>query len=143
MPQVIFSAISVFAFWYDSDRSRFLTFIVFYGIWAGGYNALLPTTITEVFGVQHYSSVNGFIYFIRGLGALFGAPVAGLMLGSHSRGANAAARSGNGMLSADALRTRYNDVAVFDGALLLASGICVAYVRWLDARDKGGWSWKA
>ena len=139
--QVIFSAVSVFALWYDADRARFITFVVFYGVWAGGYNALLPTTITEVFGVQHYSSVNSFIYFIRGLGVLFGAPIAGLILGNHSRGASAASRSN--MLSMDILRTRYNDVAIFDGALLLASGLCVAYVRWLDARDKGRWSWKA
>ena len=95
--------------------------------------------------MQHYSSVNSFIYFIRGLGAVFGAPIAGLILGSHSRGTGATpSTSGSGgMLSTDVLRMRYNDVAVFDGALLLASGFCVAYVRWLDARDKGGWSWKA
>ncbi|KAI0640143.1 MFS general substrate transporter [Trametes polyzona] len=136
---VIFSGIAVFALWYDSDRARFLAFIVFYGILAGGYNALLPTTITEVFGVQNYSSVNAFIYFIRGLGALFGAPIAGVILGSHQRGT----RATGGMLSLNALKTRYNEVAIFDGVLLLAAGACVAYVRWLDARDKGGWSWKA
>ena len=43
----------------------------------------------------------------------------------------------------EALRSRYNEVAVYGGVLLLAAGICVAYVRWLDARDKGGWSWRA
>lgn len=140
LPQVIFSGISVFALWYDSDRARFLAFVVFYGILAGGYNALLPTTITEVFGVQNYSSVNAFIYFIRGLGALFGAPVAGLILGSHQRGTRV---MGSMPFSLNVLKNRYNEVAVFDGVLLLAAGGCVAYVRWLDARDKGGWSWKA
>ncbi|KAI0713111.1 monocarboxylate transporter [Cerioporus squamosus] len=140
---VIFSAVSVFALWYDSDRGRFIAFVVLYGVLAGGYNALLPTTITEVYGVQNYSSVNGFIYFIRGLGALFGAPIAGVILGSHQRGAGASTSGSSKMFTMDALRTRYNDVAVFDGALLLASGLCVAYVRWLDARDKGGWSWRA
>ncbi|KAI0673848.1 MFS general substrate transporter [Trametes maxima] len=137
---VIFSGIAVFALWYDSDRGRFLAFIVFYGILAGGYNALLPTTITEVYGVQNYSSVNAFIYFIRGLGALFGAPIAGLILGSHQRGTRL---TGDMMSNLHVLKTRYNDVAIFDGILLLAAGICVAYVRWLDARDKGGWRWKA
>lgn len=135
-PQVILSGIAVFALWYDSDRARFLAFVVFYGILAGGYNALLPTTITELYGVQNYSSVNAFIYFIRGLGALFGAPVAGLILGSHQRGARVTGSMG-------VLKNRYNEVAIFDGVLLLAAGACVAYVRWLDARDKGGWAWKA
>ncbi|KAI0778864.1 MFS general substrate transporter [Trametes elegans] len=136
---VIFSGIAVFALWYDSDRDRFLAFVVLYGILAGGYNALLPTTITEIYGVQNYSSVNAFIYFIRGLGALFGAPIAGVILGSHQRGASVASSAFN----LHVLKTRYNEVAIFDGVLLLASGACVAYVRWLDARDKGGWAWKA
>ncbi|OSD00871.1 MFS general substrate transporter [Trametes coccinea BRFM310] len=137
---VLFSGVAVFALWYDSDRARFLGFVVLYGILAGGYNALLPTTITEVYGVQNYSSVNAFIYFIRGLGALFGAPIAGLILGSHQRGTRL---SGGFMSNLNILKTRYNDVAIFDGVLLLAAGVCVAYVRWLDARDKGKWSWKA
>ncbi|KAI8990640.1 MFS general substrate transporter [Trametes punicea] len=137
---VLFSGVAVFALWYDSDRVRFLAFVVLYGILAGGYNALLPTTITEIYGVQNYSSVNGFIYFIRGLGALFGAPIAGVILGSHQRGT----RLSGGMLSnLNVLKSRYNEVAVFDGVLLLTAGVCVAYVRWLDARDKGGWTWKA
>ena len=136
---------SVFALWYDSDRARFLAFIVFYGVLAGGYSALFPTTITEIYGIQNYASVNSAIYFIRGIGVLCGAPIAGVILGSHqSRGsdANSGLRSSQ-MFGLEALKTKYNNVAVFDGALLLAAGFCVAYVRWLDARDKGGWSWRA
>ncbi|GBE77597.1 hypothetical protein SCP_0104770 [Sparassis crispa] len=138
---VILSGVSVMALWYDSSPSRFLAFIIFYGVLAGGYNALLPNTIAEVYGVQNYASVNGFIYFIRGMGAIFGAPIAGLILGSHQRGTS----YGSGMLAArlEALKSRYNDIAVFAGILLLASGACVAYVRWLDARDKGAWAWRA
>lgn len=41
------------------------------------------------------------------------------------------------------LQKRYNDVVIYDGVLLVAAGLCVAYVRWLDARDKGKWAWKA
>ncbi len=134
---------SVFALWYDSDRARFLAFIVSYGILAGGYSALFPTTITEIYGIQNYASVNSAIYFIRGLGVLFGAPIAGVILGSQSRGSNSSPSRSSQMLSLDTLKTRYNDVAVFDGVILLAAGFCVAYVRWLDARDKGGWSWRA
>ncbi len=109
-----------------------------YGIYAGGYNALLPTTITEIYGVQNYNSVNGFICFIRGLGAVFGAPIAGIILGSQNRSAP--------ILPPDSdtpLQKRYNDVVLFDGVLLLGASICVMYVRWLDARDKGEWKWRA
>ncbi|KAJ7221791.1 major facilitator superfamily domain-containing protein [Mycena haematopus] len=130
------SALSVFALWYNAPRERFLAFIVMYGIYAGGYNALIPTTITDIYGVENYARVNGSIYFIRGLGSLLGAPIAGLILGSHQRGAAS-------VIGGLRLKERYDHVVVYDGLLLLCAGMCVAYVRWLDARDKGGWKWKA
>ncbi|THU78405.1 MFS general substrate transporter [Dendrothele bispora CBS 962.96] len=138
------SSLSVFALWYSpttsssssggggSDVNRFIAFVVMYGIYAGGYNALLPTTIMEVYGVENYKSVNSVMYFIRGLGSIFGAPVAGVILGSHKRGGGV-----------EFLRKKYNDVVVYDGVLLMAAAVCVVYVRWLDARDKGRWRWKA
>jgi len=135
----MFSALSVLALWYDAPRARFLAFSVFYGAYAGGYNALLPTTITDVFGVQNYAAVNSVIYFIRGIGTLFGAPVAGIILGSHSRSASVAGILGSSM----DLRRRYNEVVLFDGILLVGATFCVGYVRWLDARDKGRWVWRA
>jgi len=137
---VILSGLSVFALWYDAPRARFIAFVVFYGILAGGYNALLPTTIAEVYGVQNYASVNGFIYFVRGLGAIFGAPIAGVILGTHKRSMGV---SGGMDIGLGVLQKRYNDVVIYDGVLLVAAGLCVAYVRWLDARDKGKWAWKA
>lgn len=132
----------MFALWYDAARARFIAFVVFYGILAGGYNALLPTTIAEVYGVQNYTSVNGVIYFIRGLGALFGAPLAGLILGSHQRGTKVWTSHDTVPLNTTILQNNYNNVAIYDGVILLASGACVAYVRWSDAKYRG-WSWKA
>jgi MFS family permease len=127
----------VFTLWYNAARERFIVFVVMYGIYAGGYNALVPTTITDIYGVENYARVNGSIYFIRGLGSLLGAPIAGLILGSYKRGG-----SGPGVMRW-MLQERYDRVVMYDGLLLLCAGICVAYVRWLDARDKGGWKWKA
>ncbi|THU88506.1 MFS general substrate transporter [Dendrothele bispora CBS 962.96] len=152
------SSLSVFALWYSpttsgssgsggegGDVNRFIAFIVMYGIYAGGYNALLPTTIMEVYGVENYKSVNSVMYFIRGLGSIFGAPVAGVILGSHKRGGgDGGAGLGMGMgRGVEFLRKKYNDVVVYDGVLLMAAAVCVVYVRWLDARDKGRWRWKA
>ncbi|KAJ3899776.1 MFS general substrate transporter [Lentinula edodes] len=138
------SAVSVFALWYNAPQARFIAFVVMYGVYAGGYNALLPTTITEIYGVENYASVNGVMYFIRGLGSMFGAPIAGLILGSHSR---SPILSNNGdstsTVGLGPIKRRYNDVVIFDGMLLLAAAVCVGYVRWLDARDKGSWRWKA
>ena len=126
------------ALWYDASRPRFIAFIVMYGIYAGGYNALVPTTITEIYGVENYASVNGFIYFVREIGSIFGAPIAGVILGSHAR--NTGVLMG---LDLNRLQRKFNGVVVYDGVFILSAGICVAYVRWLDARNKGRWSWKA
>ncbi|KUJ21796.1 MFS monocarboxylate transporter-like protein [Mollisia scopiformis] len=99
--------------------------IVVLGFWLGrGYNSLFPTTIAEVFGLQAYASVNGFIYFVRGLGTMFGSPVGGKILGE--------SRLGN-----------YRNVVVFDAVLLGGAMLCVIGVRFLDAKEKRVWKWKA
>jgi MFS family permease len=134
--QVIFSGLSPLAFWLDASRVRFLAFIILYGMASGGYSALLPTTIVEIYGKEHYSSANAAIYFIRGVGAVLGAPVAGVLLGSHPE-------AGKEPTSPGELRMRFNKIAGYDGALLLVAGICVVLVRWFDARAKVKWRWIA
>ena len=87
-----------------------------YAVMSGGFNALLSTILVEVFGPEHYASVNGFLYFLRGCGAFMGAPVGGLLLPEgHSYG----------MLAP----TEYTKIIVFDGALLMGSAVSVALVR--------------
>jgi len=90
----------------------------------------------EIYGKEHYSSANAAIYFIRGLGAVLGAPVAGVLLGSHPE-------AGQEPISPGELRMRFNKIAGYDGALLLVAGICVVLVRWFDARAKVKWRWIA
>ena len=98
-----------------------------------GYNALFPVTISEVFGIQAYASVNGFVYFVRGLGAAFGSPVGGQILGdSRSLGVH-----GKDIVMA------YQTLIWYDGTLLLAAAFCVIGVRCFDAMEKNQWKWKA
>ncbi|OCT53340.1 Major Facilitator Superfamily protein [Cladophialophora carrionii] len=126
---VLGSAVSVVAFWlssaYGDDMRLWITFVVTYGLFAGGYNSLFPTTVIEVFGAQAYASVNGFIYFIRGLGALWGSPVGGALVaeGQHP--------------------TAYITLIWYDFGLLMLSSICVMAVRGLDASEKGRFKLKA
>ncbi|KAH8990189.1 major facilitator superfamily domain-containing protein [Lactarius hatsudake] len=131
---VCFSGITVLTLWLDAERGRFLAFVVLYGIGSGGYSALLPTTIAEIYGAEQYSAANAGIYFVRGFGAVFGAPVAGAILGTQN---NHEAGSLSG------LRTRFIYVAVFDGIVLCVAGVCVTLVRWFDAKNKGVWKWRA
>ncbi|KAJ6614447.1 hypothetical protein B0H10DRAFT_1950697 [Mycena sp. CBHHK59/15] len=41
-----------------------------YGVHEGGYNALLPMTISEIYGVEHYAGLTGAAYFVAVLGSL-------------------------------------------------------------------------
>ncbi|KAF8866848.1 MFS monocarboxylate transporter-like protein [Acephala macrosclerotiorum] len=126
---VCLSVVAVSAFWLGSttsggNKTLWLLFVIFYGISGGGYNALYPTTVAEVFGIQAYASVNGFIYFTRGLGTMFGSPVGGKILGE-SRLKN------------------YRNVVVFDAVLLAGATLCVIGVRLWDAKEKRDWKWRA
>ncbi|KAM0806104.1 monocarboxylate transporter [Usnea florida] len=136
---VVGSALSVLVLWMGAahdDREMstgtsgdkqglWVAFVVLYGMLAGGYMALFPVTISEVFGIQAYASVNGFVYFVRGCGAAFGAPVGGQILGE-----------GVGAGS-------YRRLIWYDGALLLGCSVCVLGVRGFDAVEKRRWRWKA
>lgn len=112
----------------SSSAQLWLAFIVLYSVAAGGYYALFPATIADVFGIRSYAAVNGFIYFVRGCGTMLGSPVGGVLLGT-SKGGSAASSS-------------YADVVVWDGALLVGSAACVLGVRWADALRRG-WAWRA
>lgn len=126
----IASALTVLAFWLVSATSSstgpWIAFVVMYGLLGGGYASLFPTTVIEVFGRQAYASVNGFIYFVRGLGALWGSPVGGALLGSSENDPSSFVR-----------------LIYYDFALLMICGCSVLSVRILDARQKGEWKLKA
>ncbi|KAI9733560.1 MAG: hypothetical protein M1834_003162 [Cirrosporium novae-zelandiae] len=129
---VIGSCISVLGLWTPAlasssqatAKATWISFIVLYGVTAGGYNALFPTTVMEVFGPAAYASVTGFIYFVRGLGALLGSPVGGAILGE---GAQA---------------ERYAGVVWYCGVLLGVCSVCCIGVRVGDSVEKG-WRWRA
>ncbi|KAF2194273.1 MFS general substrate transporter [Zopfia rhizophila CBS 207.26] len=129
---LLLAASSVFAFWLSSvlttnssSFSLWLAFIVLYSFSAGGYYALFPALIAEVFGIRQYAAVNAFILFVRGLGTMFGSPVGGQLLGSSEEGTGA-----------------YASIAYWDGALLMGATVCCVGVRWADGKGKG-WKWIA
>ncbi|KAH6850831.1 major facilitator superfamily domain-containing protein [Chaetomium sp. MPI-CAGE-AT-0009] len=138
---LLLAAGSVFALWLSSAlapvaadmpsssssaaASLWLAFIALYSFAIGGYYALFPALVADVFGIRQYAAVNAFILLVRGLGTMFGSPVGGQLLGAPDEGARA-----------------YVSVAYWDGALLMAATVCCAGVRWADAKGKG-WRWIA
>ncbi|KAK4235265.1 major facilitator superfamily domain-containing protein [Achaetomium macrosporum] len=131
---LLLAACSVFALWLSSALTKgtsalatplWLAFIACYSSSAGGYYALFPALVADVFGIRQYAAVNAFILFVRGLGTMFGSPVGGQLLGSSEEGVQA-----------------YTSIAYWDGALLLGATVCCIGVRWADAKGKG-WKWIA
>ncbi|MHA6795808.1 MFS transporter [Pseudonocardia bannensis] len=57
-----------------------LVFTIVLGIGYGGWIALQPTVVAEVFGLRGLGGLVGLVYTAGGIGALIGAPLAGLVI---------------------------------------------------------------
>jgi MFS family permease len=135
------SAVAALGLWFPSTsaaidegqkaKSLFVAFTILYGIFAGAYVSLFPTVLVELFGVQHFASVNGFLYMVRGFGTLLGTPIAGALI--HSSGAGVSTDFGHESMD-------YAKSSVMVGALLAATTLSVFWVR-LEAG--GITKWKA
>lgn len=134
----LLSAFAVLAFWLPStfcdSRSchteadvLFIFFTIFYGAFASAYISLFPASLLELFGVQHFTSVNGALSLIRGTGALIGTPLTGLLI----------PRS-----TALTLSTTYERAAVTVGVLMVAASLATVWARF-EAPMGPKWKWKA
>lgn len=134
----IMSAVAVLGFWLPSTfcdnpacRIRadvlFTLFAVLYGAFASAYISLFPVSLLELFGQQHYASINGSLSFIRGLGALLGTPLTGLLIRR---------------VTALTLSTDYEKAACTVGVLMFAAALSTTWVR-IEFTLSPNWRWKA
>ena len=130
------SALSTFTLWYPStilmggrpSENLFISYIVIYSITAGAYISLFPIVLVELFGIQHFASVNGLLYMIRGVGTLCGTPGAGALL-----------RNRDG--SAVQLKWAFRSPALLIGSLLASATVACLWVR-IEAAQQPGGRWK-
>lgn len=106
------------------SQGLFITFAMLYGCFAGAYVSLFPTSLVELFGVQNFTSVNGFLYMVRGFGTLFGTPLAGSFI---HRGANVMGVS-----------MGYGKTSIFVGVAMFAAAIAISVAR-LEAAGLSRW----
>lgn len=76
----LMSTLCVLILWMISLRGTFITFVVLYGVFSGAIISLLPTCLSEIFGIKNYKSMSGLMYFFRGIGNFLGSPIAGLLI---------------------------------------------------------------
>lgn len=133
----IMSSVAVFAFWLPatfaggsvsqtSADALFIVFTILYGCFGSAYISLFPASLIELFGVQHFTSVNGALYLIRGMGAFLGTPLTGLLL------------PGQSALSAP---FNYERVTITVGVLLFAASMATLWVRITGATGQTS-TWK-
>ena len=101
------------------SRVLFVVFAITYGIFAGAYVSLFPTALVELFGVQNFASVNGFLYMVRGFGTLLGTPLAGALIKSRRSMSNSTLHAASA----------YERTAILVGALLAGAALAVLWVR--------------
>lgn len=148
----IFSALGVLTLWMPSASSAqqtshttplFIAFVFIYGLTAGGYVSLFPTVLAELFGMQHFASINGFLYMLRGVGTLVGTPATSALLrGPSGHGALASLAGVDGSLGAGANRRGYVDSIALNGSILMGAALFAVLVRAEVGRERG-WKWKA
>ena len=132
----LLSAVSTLGLWLPSTMAQkentgmslFVTYVVLYSVTAGAYVALFPTVLVELFGVQHFASVNGLLYMLRGLGTLAGTPAAGALI----RG-----RSETGVHS----KIAFKNPSLLIGSLLTSATLGCLWIR-VEAMQQPGGHWK-
>jgi predicted MFS family arabinose efflux permease len=65
------------------NYATFAVYCVFYGLTAGGFVSLLPTTTADIVGVENIQKGLGMAYLMTVIGSLLGSPVIGLLYSSY------------------------------------------------------------
>lgn len=137
------SAVSTFALWFpsttamneDTGMALFAAFVVLYSITAGAYVSLFPTVLVELFGVQHFASVNGLLYMLRGVGTLVGTPGAGALIRNSGGG------GGGEMAAAVHSKLAFKSPSLLIGCLLASATVGCLWVRIEAGMQRPGGRW--
>lgn len=113
----------------STGKGLFIGFTVIYGLFASAYIGLFSPALVEIFGMENLPRVTGIMYMLQGAAGLVGTPVAGVLV-----------RSLRGSLASE----NYLYMAVFVGALMIASTLTVFWARMevMIERTNGKWKWQ-
>ena len=132
----LLSAVSTLALWFPSTfvmskyagKDLFAAYVVLYSVTAGAYVSLFPTVLVELFGVQHFASINGLLYMLRGVGTLIGTPSAGALIR-------------NNPASTVHFKAAFKSPSLLIGCLLTSATLGCLWVR-IEAFQRPGSRWK-
>ncbi|KAE8408873.1 MFS general substrate transporter [Aspergillus pseudonomiae] len=112
----------------SSGRGLFIGFTILYGLFASAYIGLFSPALVEFFGMENMPRITGIMYFLQGAAGFVGTPVVGVLVGS---------------LGGNLAPENYVYMAVFVGALMVASTVTVFWARMevMVERMQGGTQW--
>lgn len=129
----LLSAVSTLALWFPSttkmDRSAekdlLAAYVVLYSLTDGAYASLFSTVLADLFGTQHFPSVNGLLYMLRGVGTLAGTPGDGALIQNNAH---------------DSVRSKmdFKNPSLLIGGLLTSATLGCLWVRIEAFRMPGG-----
>ncbi|CAG8301514.1 unnamed protein product [Penicillium salamii] len=108
-------------------KGLFIGFTVLYGLFASAYIGLFSPALVEFFGMSNMPRITGIMYFLQGAAGFVGTPVAGVLV-----------KSVNDQLTPSS----YLYMAVFVGALMVASTVTVMWARMEVMVERAGGRWK-
>jgi MFS family permease len=119
---ILLSALSMLCLWsVSTSLAPLIAFVIINGMGSGGFFAIMPTVVSNVFGSVRVANVMGTVVSSWTFGYLFGAPIAGYMLDAYG-GESAGFKA-------------YRPAIFYAGSLALASAGIVAYLRFKMSKD--------
>lgn len=110
------SALSMLCLWpVSSSLAPLIAFVIINGMGNGGFFAIMPTVVANIFGSVRVGVAMGVIVTSWTGGYLMGAPIAGYMLDAYG--------------GESAGFTAYRPAIIFAGSLALASAFTAAFLR--------------
>ncbi|KAJ3358515.1 hypothetical protein GGF32_000357 [Allomyces javanicus] len=128
---VLLAGLSILVFWLPAGVSQplLILFALTFGTFAGGYIALTPPMVGQLFGVASIPSMMGTVSLATAVGNLAGAPLAGALV-------SAALKAGGGGDKWITPAHEFGGAIAFAGGMMVAGALFMVYMRFavLDHR---------
>ncbi|KAI9318586.1 major facilitator superfamily domain-containing protein [Dichotomocladium elegans] len=110
---IMMTGLLCLALWYNATTEASVwAFAALFGLFGGGYMAMIPALLAQVVGLEEIESSNGLLFFAWLVGGIFGSPIASKLIDENGP---------NG--------PQYGHAIIFGGVLIVFAGLMALAVR--------------
>ncbi|CDH58087.1 monocarboxylate transporter [Lichtheimia corymbifera JMRC:FSU:9682] len=110
---ILISGILCLALWLNAyTEPAVWAFGILFGIFGGGYMAMVPALLAQVVGLEEIEAANGLLFFAWLVGGIFGSPIASDLIDENSPDG-----------------PHYDRAIIFGGVMMIGSGLIALTVR--------------